>query len=59
MLPFSLTKYGLRVCLVWLLPPKSQKQPKDWIHETAFYKSRLSRNIKLKAPLDLLLVTFR
>jgi hypothetical protein len=52
-----------RVCLVWLLalafaPLKVKSQPKGWIQEGAFSKSRLSRSAKLKAPLDLLLVTF-
>jgi hypothetical protein len=56
---------SLRVCLVWLLafgfgfcPLKAKSQPKGWIQEAAFSKSRLSRSAKLKAPLDLLLVAF-
>jgi hypothetical protein len=39
-------------------PLKAKSQPKGWIQEAAFSKSRLSRSAKLKAPLDLLLVTF-
>jgi hypothetical protein len=48
---FGLT-FGFSFC-----PPKSQ--PKEWIQEAAFSKSRLSRSANLKAPLDLLLVAFR
>jgi hypothetical protein len=39
-------------------PLKAKSQPKGWIQEAAFSKSRLSSSAKLKAPLDLLLVTF-
>jgi hypothetical protein len=39
-------------------PLKAKSQPKGWIQEAAFSKSRLSRSAKLKAPLDLLLVAF-
>jgi hypothetical protein len=39
-------------------PLKAKSQPKGWIQEVAFSKSRLSRSAKLKAPLDLLLVAF-
>jgi hypothetical protein len=39
-------------------PLKAKSQPKGWIQEAAFFKSRLSRSAKLKAPLDLLLVAF-
>jgi hypothetical protein len=54
----------LRVCLVWLLalafaPLKAKSQPKGWIQEANFSKSRLSRSANLKAPLDLFLVAFR
>jgi hypothetical protein len=40
-------------------PLKAKSQPKGWIKEAAFSKSRLSSSAKLKAPLDLLLVAFR
>jgi hypothetical protein len=40
-------------------PLKAKSQPKDWIQEAAFSKSRLSRSANLKAPLDLFLVAFR
>jgi hypothetical protein len=40
-------------------PLKTKSQPKGWIQEAAFSKSRLSRSANLKAPLDLLLVAFR
>jgi hypothetical protein len=43
----------------WLLPLKAKSQPKGWIQEAAFSKSRLSRSVNLKAPLDLLLVAFQ
>jgi hypothetical protein len=39
-------------------PLKAKSQPKGWIQEAAFSKSRLSRSAKLKAPLNLLLVAF-
>jgi hypothetical protein len=39
-------------------PLKTKSQPKSWIQEAAFSKSRLSRSANLKAPLDLLLVAF-
>jgi hypothetical protein len=39
-------------------PLKAKSQPKGWIQEAAFSKSRLSRSANLKAPLDLLLVAF-
>jgi hypothetical protein len=39
-------------------PIKAKSQPKGWIQEAAFSKSRLSHSAKLKAPLDLLLVAF-
>jgi hypothetical protein len=41
------------------VPLKAKSQPKGWIQEAAFYKSRLSRSANLKAPLNLLLVAFR
>jgi hypothetical protein len=58
------TSAGLWVCLVWLLalafaPLKAKSQPKDWIQEVAFSKSRLSCIANLKAPLYLFLVAFR
>jgi hypothetical protein len=40
-------------------PLEAKSQPKDWIQEAAFSKSRLSRSANLKAPLDLLLLAFR
>jgi hypothetical protein len=40
-------------------PLKAKSQPKGWIQEAAFSKSRLSRSANLKAPLDLLLVAFQ
>jgi hypothetical protein len=40
-------------------PLKAKSQPKGWILEAAFSKSRLSRSANLKVPLDLLLVAFR
>jgi hypothetical protein len=40
-------------------PLKAKSQPKDWIQKAAFSKSRFSRSANLKAPLDLLLVTFQ
>jgi hypothetical protein len=33
-------------------------KPNGWIQEAAFSKSRFSRSAKLKATMDLLLVTF-
>jgi hypothetical protein len=39
-------------------PLKVRSQPKSWIQEATFFKSRLSRSAKLKALPDLLLVTF-
>jgi hypothetical protein len=39
-------------------PLKAKSQPKGWIQEAAFSKSRLSRSANLKALLDLLLVAF-
>jgi hypothetical protein len=50
---FGLT-FGFGFC-----PLKAKSQPKGWIQEAAFSKSRLSRSANLKAPLDLLLVAFR
>jgi hypothetical protein len=35
-------------------PLKAKSQPKGWIQEVAFSKSRLSRSANLKASLDLL-----
>jgi hypothetical protein len=49
---FGLT-FGFGFC-----PLKAKSQPKGWIQEAAFSKSRLSSSAKLKAPLDLLLVAF-
>jgi hypothetical protein len=34
-------------------PLKAKSQPKGWIQEAAFSKSRLSRSAKLKAPMEL------
>jgi hypothetical protein len=48
--------FGLAFAFV---PLKVKTQPKGWIQEAAFSKSRLSRSANLKAPLDLLLVAFR
>jgi hypothetical protein len=50
---FGLT-FGFGFC-----PLKAKSQPKGWIQEAAFSKSRLSRSANLKAPLDLLLMAFR
>jgi hypothetical protein len=50
---FGLT-FGFGFCP---LKTKSQNS-KSWIKEAAFSKSRLSHSAKMKAPLDLLLVTF-
>jgi hypothetical protein len=50
---FGLT-FGFGFC-----PLKVKSQPKGWIQELAFSKSRLSRSANLKAPLDLLLLAFR
>jgi hypothetical protein len=50
---FGLT-FGFSFC-----PLKTKSQPKGWIQETTFSKSRLSRSANLKAPLDLLLVAFQ
>jgi hypothetical protein len=37
--------FGFSFC-----PLKAKSQPKGWIQEAAFSKSRLSRSAKLKAP---------
>jgi hypothetical protein len=50
---FGLT-FGFGFC-----PLKAKSQPKGWIQESVFSKSRLSRSVNLKAPLNLLLVAFR
>jgi hypothetical protein len=50
--------FGLTLALAFALL-KVKSQPKGWIQEAAFPKSRLSRSANLKAPLDLLLVAFR
>jgi hypothetical protein len=50
---FGLT-FGFGFC-----PLKAKSQPKGWIQEAAFSKSRLSRSANLKAPQDLLLVAFQ
>jgi hypothetical protein len=39
-------------------PLKVKSQPNGWIQYVAFSKSQLSRSVKLKASLDLLLVPF-
>jgi hypothetical protein len=50
---FGLT-FGFGFC-----PLKAKSQPKGWIQEATFSKSRLSRSANMKAHLDLLLVAFQ
>jgi hypothetical protein len=49
---FGLT-FGFGFC-----PLKAKSQPNGWIQEAAFFKSRLSRSVNLKVPLDLLFSDF-
>jgi hypothetical protein len=50
--------FGLTFGFGFCPPLKAKSQPKGWIHEAVFSKSRLSRGANLKVPLDLLLVAF-